>query len=104
MVTKKTFRLRGVPIGSNEEHVRDLVQRALGCPEDVNIQVRSLAGGPYLEDEMMATFEISPIPEILNQGPYLKVRLDSRRELEFDSNFIDFTALHTPAEGECTIE
>lgn len=103
MVAQKTFRLRGLPGRSDKGYVRDLVQRALRCSNDVDIQVCSLADSPDRDNEKMATLELSPTPEALNQSSRLKLTLDNCN-LEFDSDFFDFTALHTPPKEDCTIE
>ncbi|KAL1613491.1 hypothetical protein SLS54_010556 [Diplodia seriata] len=102
MEAYKTFRLRGIPGGSDEARVKDLVRSALKCSDDVAIRVRSLADDPYPdEDEMMATLEFSKIPDKLKQSSREVSAVGS--DLVFDSHFFDFTTLHTPAK-ECTID
>ncbi|KAB2574757.1 hypothetical protein DBV05_g6531 [Lasiodiplodia theobromae] len=107
MVTQKTFRLCGIPKGSSKEDVKGLVKRALKCTDDVDVQVCSLAEDPYLPDDaMMATLEFSATPEELDKldkKSLHKVTIDDH-DLEFDSKFMDFTALHTPANEDSTIE
>ncbi|KAL0256742.1 hypothetical protein SLS55_009139 [Diplodia seriata] len=104
MASYKTFRLRGIPGGSDEGRVKELVRNALECSDDVAIRVRSLADDPYPDDdEMMATLEFSEIPDMLKQSSREVSAVVDGYDLVFDSDFFDFTTLHTPAK-KCTID
>lgn len=91
----RAIRLRGVPAGSNDETIKELVKRALSVGDDAVVNVQSLVDDPLIVDQMVATLELHPTPTALERLPadsdYAQRIGDA--ELLFDVHFQHFTLL-----------
>lgn len=97
----RAIRLRGVPAGSNDETIKELVKRALSVGDDAVVNVQSLVDDPLIVDQMVATLELHPTPTARERLPadsdYAQRIGDA--ELLFDVHFQHFTPLTPTSAG-----
>lgn len=99
----RTFRLCGIPQGSDAERVRQLTREAFYCGQDADIKVKSLADDPLIPEEMVATLELSVVPDAALTTDDVDRPVEDIT-LSLDTNFFDFTPLSSPSADKWELE
>lgn len=112
--TTTTYRLRGIPYHSDRSYAQRLIRGALNLNDDVEINIRSFADGPfrYGQRGKVATLTFSEVPPLLmstdsewklEYSDY-KTKSESTTNLIFDTHFHGFTPLHVDNDADCEVE